>query len=96
MKDENRHAQRAHLLPFFGLPPSVLNLRWGPCWYGQAAVNRRDAGSIPATAAFNFRALGRAAEVPAFQAGQAGSTPAGHFRRAEDGGRRAEKMKTER
>lgn len=26
-------------------------LRWGPCWYGQAAVNRRVAGSIPATAA---------------------------------------------
>jgi hypothetical protein len=25
------------------------------------------------------RALGRAAEVPAFQAGKAGSTPAGHF-----------------
>jgi hypothetical protein len=25
------------------------------------------------------RALGRAAEVPAFQAGEAGSTPAGHF-----------------
>jgi hypothetical protein len=26
-----------------------------------------------------MRALGRAAEVPAFQAGEAGSTPAGHF-----------------
>ena len=26
-------------------------MRWGPCWYGQAAVNRSDAGSIPATAA---------------------------------------------
>ena len=88
-------------------------LRWGPCWYGQAAVKRPDAGSIPATAALNGRAsqlatatvpktvepptsrvpglegstpspsaecaLGRAAEVPAFQAGEAGSTPAGHF-----------------
>src|SRR5713226_9191814 len=26
-------------------------LRWGPCWYGQAAVNRRATGSIPVTAA---------------------------------------------
>ncbi len=28
-------------------------MRWGPCWYGQAAVNRNDAGSIPATAALD-------------------------------------------
>lgn len=27
------------------------SLRWGPCWDGLAALNRRDAGSIPATAA---------------------------------------------
>jgi hypothetical protein len=26
-------------------------LRWGPCWYGQAAVNRPDTGSIPVAAA---------------------------------------------
>ena len=26
-------------------------LRWSPCWYGQAAVNRRDTGSIPVAAA---------------------------------------------
>ena len=26
-------------------------MRWVPCWYGCAAVNRADAGSIPATAA---------------------------------------------
>ncbi len=26
-------------------------MRWGLCWYGQAAVNRSDAGSIPASAA---------------------------------------------
>lgn len=42
-------------------------MRWVLCWYGKATVNRRDAGSIPASAA--LRALGRAAKVPAFQAG---------------------------
>ena len=26
-------------------------MRWSPCWYGRAAVNRADAGSIPAAAA---------------------------------------------
>src|SRR5258708_38081729 len=26
-------------------------LRWSSCWYGQAAVNRPDTGSIPVTAA---------------------------------------------
>ena len=26
-------------------------MRWSPCWYGQAAVNRRDTGSIPVAAA---------------------------------------------
>ena len=26
-------------------------MRWPPCWYGRAAVNRADAGSIPAAAA---------------------------------------------
>lgn len=25
-------------------------MRWGLCWYGQAALNRRDVGSIPTTA----------------------------------------------
>ena len=28
-------------------------LRWSPCWYGPAAVNRPVAGSIPAAAAVN-------------------------------------------
>ena len=39
-----------------GSNPAVLTfvMRWGPCWYGQAAVNRNDAGSIPATAAQTF------------------------------------------
>ena len=37
-------------------------------------------GSTPSPSA--MRALGRAAEVPAFQAGEAGSTPAGHFENA--------------
>ena len=72
-------------------PTTLIDvMRWVLCWYGKATVNRPDAGSIPATAAlsgslslvilhwsFN-RALGRAAKVPAFQAGQAGSIPAGH------------------
>ena len=82
-------------------------LRWVLCWYGKATVNRRDAGSIPASAAerkgkptgdgsclessrapsapcefdshsFRFCVLGRAAEAPGFQPGEAGSTPAGH------------------
>ena len=36
-----------------GSNPAVLTdmMRWGLCWYGLAAVNRLDAGSIPATAA---------------------------------------------
>ena len=33
------------------LPLSHTQMRWCSCWYGQAAVNRFDAGSIPATAA---------------------------------------------
>src|SRR6476646_4520778 len=36
------------------IPASPIRLRWGPCWYGQAAVNRFDTGSIPVTAAFEF------------------------------------------
>ena len=37
-----------------GSNPAVLTdlMRWVPCWYGRAAVNRPDAGSIPAAAAF--------------------------------------------
>ena len=36
-----------------GSTPAVLTelMRWFPCWYGCAAVNRADAGSIPAAAA---------------------------------------------
>ena len=40
-----------------GLRPAAYSpvphslMRWSPCWYGQAAVNRPDAGSIPAAAA---------------------------------------------
>jgi hypothetical protein len=57
-------------------------MRWSLCWYRQPAVNRSDAGSIPAAAACDIRkkcALGRAAKAPAFQAGKASSTPAGHL-----------------
>ena len=36
-----------------GSNPDILTwiLRWVPCWYGRAAVNRFVAGSIPASAA---------------------------------------------
>ena len=51
-------------------------MRWVLCWYGRATVNRLAAGSIPASAAACV--LGRAAEVPGFQPGEAGSIPAGH------------------
>ena len=40
------------------------------------------AGSTPAPSALTTRALGRSAQAPAFQAGQAGSIPAGHSARA--------------
>ena len=36
-------------------------VRWGLCWYGPAAVNRLDAGSIPAAAASVERGEARAA-----------------------------------
>ena len=36
-------------------PLRHTSMRWVPCWYGKAAVNRRDAGSIPATAASRKR-----------------------------------------
>jgi hypothetical protein len=48
-------------------------MRWGLCWYGQAAVNRRDAGSIPATAARSKSACpwpsGKGAGLPSRQGG---------------------------
>ena len=36
-----------------GSNPTILTdlMRWVPCWYGRAAVNRFVAGSIPATTA---------------------------------------------
>ena len=40
----------AILTPAFG---GIIVLRWVLCWYGKATVNRRDAGSIPATAALD-------------------------------------------
>ena len=40
------------LQQFIPLPSLfILPLLWVLCWYGKATVNRRDAGSIPATAA---------------------------------------------
>ena len=45
-----------------GSNPTTLTdlMRWVLCWYGKAAVNRRDAGSIPATAAYEN---GRASQL---------------------------------
>ncbi len=50
-------------LKIAGSNPVVLTglMRWDPCWYGLAAVNRPDAGSIPAAAAFKH-ANGRASQ----------------------------------
>ena len=44
-----------------------------------ARFKKRLEGSSPSPSVFNVCALGRAAKVPAFQAGEAGSTPAGYF-----------------
>ena len=43
---------RAHEI--VGSNPATLTdvMRWVLCWYGKATVNRPDAGSIPAAAAF--------------------------------------------
>ncbi len=36
------------------IPTTLIDvMRWVLCWYGKATVNRRDAGSIPATAALS-------------------------------------------
>ena len=70
---------RAHEIA--GSNPAVLTsvMRWGPCWYGQAAVNRHDAGSIPATAALNKRKGKPTGDGSRFESGRAtsleGSTP---------------------
>ena len=42
------------------------------------SVKPNDGGSIPSAGAEVSRALGRAAKVPAFQAGEVGSIPTGH------------------
>lgn len=40
-------------------------MRWVLCWYGKATVNRRDAGSIPATAAgYQWKSSGRMRSLP--------------------------------
>ncbi len=46
-----------------------IALRWGPCWYGQAAVNRPDTGSIPVTAARDITCpwpSGKGASLPSW------------------------------
>ena len=61
---------------------NTMPLRWCSCWYGLAAVNRSCRRFDSCHRSLNKnqnRALGRAAKAPAFQAGEAGSTPAGHF-----------------
>ena len=44
-------------------------LRWSPCWYGQATVNRHDTGSIPVAAALTQMEVIRLDEGPASKAG---------------------------
>lgn len=39
-------------------------MRWGLCWYGQAALNRRDVGSIPTTATYGSHPAGSKAQPP--------------------------------
>ena len=41
-------------------------LRWVLYWYGRATVNRFDAGSIPASAAFQRETEGQAGPIRAF------------------------------
>ena len=50
-----------------GSNPATLTdvMRWVLCWYGKATVNRRDAGSIPATAAgYQWKSSGRMRSLP--------------------------------
>src|SRR5262245_45117532 len=60
-----------------------------PIGDGSGLENRRAmslGGSTPSpSASTKRRALGRAAKAPAFQAGQAGSIPAGHSRGSANG-----------
>src|SRR5262245_22562103 len=43
------------------------------------AISLREMGSARGASGLRSRALGRVAQAPVFQTGQAGSTPAGHF-----------------
>lgn len=45
----------------FARPRATAALRRSPCWYGQAAVNRPDTGSIPVAAACSLQAVFHAA-----------------------------------
>lgn len=47
----------------------TIEMRWSPCWYGQAIVNRLDTGSIPVTAAWRALEAIRLDEEPASKAG---------------------------
>ena len=65
-----------------GSNPAILTdktMRWVLCWYGKAAVNRRDAGSIPASAASYQRKGKPIGDGSRFESGRAmsleGSTP---------------------
>ncbi len=61
-----------------GSNPAVLTdlMRWVPCWYGRAAVNRFVAGSILASAAFAKRKGKPIGDGSRFKSGRAGHTAA--------------------
>ena len=56
-----------------GSNPTILTnlMRWVPCWYGRAAVNRFVAGSIPASAAFAKRKGKPIGDGSRFESGRA-------------------------
>src|SRR5688500_14230975 len=75
-------------------------LRFSPIAVGPVLV--RAGGSEPPGRGFNschrnfIRALGRAAKVPGFQPGKAGSIPAGHFEKIRVGSSAAERAPVKR
>ena len=56
-----------------GSNPTILTdlMRWVPCWYGRATVNRFVAGSIPASAAFAERKGKPIGDGSRFESGRA-------------------------
>src|SRR4051794_3958490 len=74
-------ARLLNAYPAGSIPASAAHIRKGkPMGDGSCLENSRAMSLVSSILTPSaFCALGRAAEVPAFQAGEAGSTPAGHF-----------------